>query len=95
MLTTVSSKGRVYLQFQEGNNNEVSVAAYLAGLVQLLDNEDADWRGKSVLLLDNNTAQKTSGSMCTRRPPGTHGLRSLGLALGFAGGAPLWRIEGL
>ena len=59
VLLAVSSEGELYLQYLDGTNTEVTVASFFLDLVETLDKQDPDWRGQTMIVLDNCSSHKT------------------------------------
>lgn len=59
ILLAVTSDKRIYFQFLEGPNNEVSVSSFFVSLSNELDNDYPKCKENNLLLMDNCPSQKT------------------------------------
>lgn len=59
LMLAVSSIGDVFFWYLDGNNNEVSVAAFIIAMEQELSRIRPSWRETHVVLLDNCASHKT------------------------------------
>ena len=53
MIVGLDSMGAVYLSLLQSNNNNNTMELFFKSLVKKLDAEEANWRKKTVILLDN------------------------------------------
>ena len=59
IILTATSDNRIYFQFLEGPNNEVSVSSFFISLSNELDNDYPMWRENHLLLMGNCPSHKT------------------------------------
>ena len=89
IMCALCSTGEVFFQFLDGNNNQVSVQAFIVGLEEFLTRHNSKWRDSHVLLLDNCASHKTPATLRL--------LQSLGFPVIFSAPASFLAvpIEGL
>jgi hypothetical protein len=59
IIAACSSRNRVWLTVNQGNNNGQTFLSFLLRMVLLLQREDAHWRKHTRFLLDNATTDPT------------------------------------
>ena len=63
IMCAVSSHGDIFFEFLQGNNNQLSVQAFMIGLESHFSSKYPRWRESHVLLLDNCASHKTRDSL--------------------------------
>ena len=63
MFLALDNDGDVYLSLLQSNSNNKVMEIYLRKLVLKLDQEDAEWRSNTVLLLDNAPYHTSEGTI--------------------------------
>ena len=66
------NRGSVWVSLFQSNSNKTIVSLFLRGLVERLNQEDADWRSNSVLILDGapyHSAEATRSLMAALKIP--------------------------